>query len=220
MFGEKTRLASAIFTPDHWAGDPTLESWPYNPEKSRQLLKAAGYGPDNPLQLIYKTTNVPFRVRIATILQYQLQQVGIKVKLRTYEWSRFYSDIIKGNFHLYSLSWVAVKSPDIFRYVYHSHSIPDSNGKGSTGANRNAYRDKLVDEYIEKAEHTYDIKKRVEYYRKIHKRLIETVPVMPLWYEEHMAAYRDNLRNYRISYDGNFDSLSQVKKLEVSDRHE
>lgn len=213
MFGAKTRLAAAIFTPDHWAGDPQLKSYDYDPQKSKALLAEMGYTKANPLRLVYKTTNVPFRVRIATILQHQLKEVGIDVKLRTYEWATFYDDIKKGNFHLYSLSWVAVKSPDIFRYVYHSSSIPGSGGKNANvGANRNAFIDRLVDEYIEKAENTYDIKQRIHYYQKIHKRLIETIPVMPLWYEEHMAAMRKNIHHYQISYDGSLDSLVNVSK--------
>ncbi len=211
MFGRKTRLAAAIFTPDHWAGDPQLRSYAYDPVKARALLRQAGYGPQRPLRLVYKTTNVPFRVRIATIIQYQLKQVGIQVSLRTYEWTTFYSDIKKGNFHLYSLSWVAVKSPDIFRYVYHSASIPQTGRQhASVGANRNAYRDTLVDRYIEQAEQTYDPAQRVRYYRLLHKRLLETLPVVPLWYEEHMAAVRRRVRGYRIAYDGNYDSLAAV----------
>ncbi len=209
MFGRKTRLAAAIFTPDHWAGDPQLRGYRYDPARARALLRAAGYGPDRPLRLVYKTTNVPFRVRIATIIQYQLRQVGIQVSLRTYEWTTFYSDIKKGNFHLYSLSWVAVKSPDIFRYVYHSTSIPQPGGR-QAGANRNAYRDALVDEYIEQAEQSDDPAQRVRYYRLLHRRLLETLPVVPLWYEEHMAAMRRDIRGYRIAYDGNFDSLDEV----------
>lgn len=214
MFGSKTRLAAAIFTPDHWAGHPTLKSWPYDPLRARQLLKEAGFGPKNPLKLLYKTTNNPFRVRIATILQYQLGQVGIKVKLRTYEWTTFYNDIKRGNFHIYTLSWVAVKSPDMFRYVYHSSSIPGMKIKGSKkstkGANRNRFSDKLVDQYIEQAETTFDQKTRIALYRKIHERLIELLPVIPLWYDEHMAAMRLYIKGYHIAYDGSFDSLNSV----------
>ncbi len=214
MFGPKARLAAAIFTPDHWAGHPTLKSWPYNLERARQLLKAAGYGPDNPLQLLHKTTNNPFRVRIATVIQYQLAQVGIKVKLRTYEWTTFYNDIKQGNFDIYTLSWVAVKSPDIFRYVYHSQSIPGLTIKGSSntskGANRNRFSDKIIDHTIEQAEKTFDQTKRVALYRKIHERLLDQLPVMPLWYDQHMVAMRHDIFGYQLSDDGSFDSLKSV----------
>lgn len=253
MYGKKTRLAAAIFTPDHWAGHPTLKSWPYDPKRARELLQQAGYGPENPLKLTYKTTNNPFRVRIATILQHQLGQVGIKVNLRTYEWTTFYNDIKRGNFQIYTLEWVAVKSPDIFRHVYHSGSIPgkvfidpidktsgfidqaiqalslDSSlifkqktdrilklfhkmykTRENQGANRNRFRDKVIDAYIENAEKSYDHKNRVKLYRKIHEILLDRLPIIPLWYDQHMAAMHRYIKGYKISYDGSFDTLNTV----------
>jgi peptide/nickel transport system substrate-binding protein len=211
MFGPKTRLASAIFIPEHWAGHPNLTSYEYNPDKARGLLKQAGYTKENPLEIVYNSSNDPFRVTLATILQYQLKQVGIKLTLRTYDFSTVYRDIKKGNFQLFSLTWVAVKSPDLFRFVYHSKSIPNA-ANGERGANRFRLIDEKVDHYIEAAENTTDQAKRVQYYRKIHERLIELVPVVPLWYEEQMAAMQKTVRGYRLSNDGAFDSLVHVEK--------
>lgn len=213
FFGPKTRLANAIFTPEHWAGYEQLVSYEYNPNKARQMLRQAGYSKQAPLRLTYKTTNKPLRVRIATAIQYQLGQVGIQVTLRTYEWATFYSDIRQGNFDLFTLSWVAAKSPDMFRYVYHSSSIPDSK-KQQGGANRNAYRDEITDYYIELAEKEQRVKKRIEYYHKIHQRLIDRLPVLPLWYEEHVLLRQHNIIGYTITHDGNFDSLNYVQKLD------
>lgn len=212
FFGANTRLANAIFTPNHWAGHKDLDSYEYNPEKARELLIKAGYSKQSPLKLVYKTTNKPFRVRLATVFQWQLAKVGIEVKLRTYEWATFYADIRRGNFDLFSLSWVAAKSPDMFRYVYHSTSVPDLD-KGQNGANRNNYRDEVTDYYIELAEKESNHKKRVEYYRKIHARLIDRLPVMPLWYEEHVFLSRTNIVGYTMTHDGNFDSLNYVQKI-------
>ncbi len=264
FFGKKTKLASAIFSPEHWAGHKNLLSYDYNPAKARKLLAQAGYNKENPLELTYKTTNKPFRVRIATVLQHQLAQVGIKIKLRTYEWATFYDDIQKGNFHLYSLTWVGVKSPDIFRTVYHSSSIPDSEKKkfgwktfradllkgfvhlGSlvwssinsvatqreiykslslpilnrknSGKNRNAYRDEVADYLIELAEKESNRHRRIAHFYKIHERLIERLPVIPLWYEEHMAATRSNIFAYTLTADGNYDSLVNVVKLKPGEK--
>jgi len=212
FFGEKTKLANAIFTPLHWAGHQNLEGYDYDPDKSRKLLAKHGYSKEYPLELTYKTTNKPFRVRIATLLQYQLAQVGVKVRLRTFEWTTFYNDIKHGNFELYSLTWVAVKSPDIFRYVYHSSRIPDP-AKNKSGANRNSYKDEVTDYLIESAEKEQNTAKRIALYKKIHERLLNRLPVVPLWYQEHMFASRRNLFNYTLTHDGNFDSLVNVIKL-------
>ena len=42
--------------------------------------------------------------------------VGIDVDIRTYDWGTFYGDIKTGNFQMYSLAWVGINLPDIFRY--------------------------------------------------------------------------------------------------------
>ena len=210
MFGPETRLANALFTPEHWAGNPKLSAYNYDPERARQLLAKHGFSRENPLKLVYKTTTDPFRVRIATIFQHQLGNVGIQVKLRTLEFGTFYADIKKGNFDLYSLAWIGVKSPDMFRTVYHSASIPTPNN-GRQGANRNHYRDPEVDRWIEQAERSRDETLRVQLFQKLHARLLDQLPVIPLWYEEQVAVLRQRIEGYTLDADGNYDSLLYVK---------
>ena len=73
-----------------------------------------------------------------------------------------------------------------------------------------------MDYLIQSAEKETNRKKRIELYKKIHKRLLDRLAVLPLWYEEHMAAMRQNIIGYTLSYDGNYDSLIAVKKLNAS----
>ena len=96
--------ANALLLPDHWAGNAGLKGITYNPDKARVLLSEAGFTKSNPLRLTYKTSTNAYRVRIATVLQSQLQEVGIEVDLRTYDWGTFYGDIKAGNFQMFSLS--------------------------------------------------------------------------------------------------------------------
>ena len=62
-------------------------------------------------RIVYKTSSDPFRIRLATILQHQLEQVGIVVDLRSYDWGTFYGDIKAGRFQMYSLAWVGIQTP-------------------------------------------------------------------------------------------------------------
>ena len=122
--GKSARQAEALLPPEHWAGNSDLVSLDYNPDKSRRLLAQAGYNDSSPLRIIYKISNDPFRLRLATIIQSQLKSVGIEVEIRSYDWGTFYGDIKEGRFQMYSLSWVGLKIPDIFYYIFHSKSIP------------------------------------------------------------------------------------------------
>ena len=212
MFGGETRLANGLLPPEHWAGNPHLSGYTYDPGRARALLAQAGYGPAHPLHLVYKTTSDPFRVRIATILQQQLAQIGIDVSLVSFDWATFYADIKAGRFQLYSLSWVGIKSPDIFRYVFHSDAVPP------TGANRGRYRDAETDRLIEQADQTQDLEQRARLYRQLQAHLLETLPYVPLWYEEHFYAARAAIRGYTLSADGNYDALVDVHRASTEAR--
>lgn len=204
VLDEGARPAGALLPPDHWAGHPDLKGVAYDPERSRALLIQAGYGPDNPLQLTYKTSSDAVRIRLATVIQSQLAEVGIQVSLKTYDWGTFYGDIKAGRFQLYSLSWVGIKSPDIFRYVFHSNSAPPE------GANRGHFQDATVDTLIEAAEQVQDTASQVILYRALQERLLATLPVVPLWYEDQVYATREGINGYVLAQDGNYDGLLTV----------
>jgi peptide/nickel transport system substrate-binding protein len=200
------RKAGAIFPPNHWVGHKTLTGYEYDRDEAKALLKQAGYGLESPLQLSYKTSSDPFRLRLATIIQDQLKSVGIHVDIRSYDWGTFYGDIKAGRFQMYSLSWVGLKMPDMFRYVFHSTSTPPN------GANRGRYNNSQVDELIEKAEFEPSLDIQAEYYSEIQQILFDTLPAIPLWYEDNVAVTRKEIENYTLSTDGNFDSLKFVKR--------
>jgi len=82
VMGEAARPASALLPPDHWAGNLDLTPIQYDPDKARELLNKAGFNSEHPLRITYKTSTNAFRVRLATVLQSQLKQVGIEVDLR------------------------------------------------------------------------------------------------------------------------------------------
>jgi len=200
------RLASALLPPDHWAGNADLPLIAYDPESARTALRAAGFTPDNPLRLSYKTSTDQFRVRLATVLQSQLREVGIEVDLRSYDWGTFYGDIKAGNFQMFSLSWVGIKTPDIFRYVFHSDAVPPN------GANRGRFRDAQTDKLIEQAAAAPTLEEQAELYRKLQARLLELLPYVPLWYEDHVFAAREGITGYTLSLDGNYDGLVSVRR--------
>ncbi|WP_455221284.1 ABC transporter substrate-binding protein [Kaarinaea lacus] len=204
LFSGRARLANSILTPDHWAGHPGLPDYEYEPEKSRQMLSQLGFSQTNPLQLTYKTSNNPFRIRLATIIQSQLATVGIEANIRTYDWGTFYGDIKSGNFQMYSLAWVGINLPDIFRHVFHSQSMPPN------GANRGRYRNARLDKLLDNAQIEQDVVKQVEIYHQIQEIVFEELPYVPLWYEDHVYVARRNIKGYRIRADGNYDGLNDV----------
>ena len=199
------RPASGVLTPDHWAGHPALAAPAHDLEAARRLLAEAGYGPGRPARLVYKTSTNPVRVRIASVIQHQLSRAGIEVDLRTYDWGTFYGDIKSGNFQLYSLAWVGIKMPDIFRYAFHSASMPPQ------GANRGRWADDEVDALIAAAEAAPDLAAQARLYRRVQERVMEALPYVPLWYESQVFAARPGVRGYRLTPDGSYDGLVRAR---------
>ncbi len=204
VLGDAARLAGGLLPPDHWAGHPTLNGYPYDPVRSKALLREAGYSDGEGPAIVYKTSNNPARIRLATIIQYQLEQVGFDVEIRSYDWGTFYSDIKSGQFQMYSLSWVGLKLPDIYRYVFHSESLPPM------GANRGRYDDSTADALIEKAESLNDLEDQAATYHVLQQHLHEAQPYVPLWYEDNLLAKRPGVVNYSLPADGSYDGLITV----------
>lgn len=211
VLGNAAQKAGTLLPPEHWAAHPDLDGYDYDPEKSRGLLRQAGYGGGHKLKLSYKTSNNPLRVRLATIIQYQLRQVGIDVDIQSYDWGTFYGDIKEGRFQMYSLSWVGLKMPDIFRYAFHSTSTPPA------GANRGHYTDALADILIETAEQKTAPGEQALIYRELQAYLYQQLPYIPLWYEDNILARQNDITGYTLSPDGDYDGLIRARKITSND---
>jgi peptide/nickel transport system substrate-binding protein len=206
ILGGAARPAAALLPPDHWAGNPVLHPLDHDPQLARQLLKQAGYDATHPLRLTYKTSTDPVRVRIATVIQQQLAGIGIDMRLSSYDWGTFFGDIKAGRFQMYSLAWVGIKTPDIFRYAFHSASLPPE------GANRGRLANADIDRGIEAAEQGATLEDQAADYRQVQALLLDLLPCIPLWYEDHVVAARQGISGYRLAPDGNFDGLLAVQK--------
>ena len=188
-----SREAGAILPPEHWAGNAGLRAYDYNPRLARQLLQQAGVS--LPLKLVYKTSTDAQRVRLATILQAQMAAAGIALEIRSLDWGTFFDDIKHGKFQLYGLTWVGIKTPEIYRLAFHSDAIPPK------GANRGHFHDATLDKLIE----SQDWQAATE---RIHAQL----PYVPLWYEGQFVAMRRDISGYALQADGNWDGLATIHR--------
>jgi peptide/nickel transport system substrate-binding protein len=202
--------ASGVLSPLNWAFESAVDQWPYDPEKAKRLLDEAGFrdpdgdGPLPRFRLSFKTTNIDLRKRIAEALKDQLQRVGIELEIRTYEWGTFYSDIKKGDFHLYTLAWVGVLDPDIYYQIFHSGSIPPD------GDNRGRYSNTAVDDLLEKGRRSTDMTERKRIYSQIQKVLAADLPYIPLWWWKNVIVKKPSLQGFVPYPDGDLTALKSV----------
>ncbi len=215
LFSGKARLAGGLLTPEHWCGVPEIDGFAYDPQLAKQKLAEIKKIPglvdsylnqQGEIELSYKTSSDPTRIRLATIYQHQLKKIGIRLKIQSYDWGTFYNDIKQGRFQLYSLTWVGIKSPDIFQYVFDSNAIPPK------GANRGRYRDQTADELIRKAGQSQSLIEQAQLYKQLQIHLQNTLAALPLWYEDHYLVRHQSISHYALYADGRFDGLLKATK--------
>lgn len=198
------RLAEGMFPPEHWAGAADLVPHTHDPAAARALLAAAGYGPGQPLRLTLSASSDPTRLRLATVLQAQLAAVGVDLRVHSYDWGTLFGDIRAGRFQLCALTWVGVRNPDIFRYAFHSRSLPPD------GANRGGYQSAAADRLIDAARLAPGLPEQAALYRQLATLLHADLPYVPLWYEDQVLAVGAGVSGYRLAPDGNYDGLAEV----------
>lgn len=207
LFKGTARMASAIFPPEHWAGAGNLPKVRYDPAEARALVSQLEdiYGP---ITLTYKTSTNKFRQRIATVIKSQLAAVGIELQIERLDFSTLMRDVTTSRFQLYSLSWVGLNSPDIFRQIFHSTSLPPS------GKNRGRYQSVHADRLIEAAEKEVSFEARSAIYRKLELHLLKELPYFPLWFEDQLTVWNSSVEGYKVDSTGSYKGLLDVKRVE------
>ena len=194
-----SRIAGAILPPEHFAGNAELKPYDYNPALAKELLLEAGI--KLPLKLVYKTSTDAFRVRLATIIQAQMAQAGIALEIKSLDWGTFFADVKAGNFQLYGLTWVGIKTPEIYAKAFGSDYFPPN------GFNRGHYADAALDKLL--AEENWPAATQ-----RIHAQL----PYIPLWYEGQFVAMQKHIKNYSPKPDGNWDDLAIIERSAIIQR--
>ena len=124
--------------------DELRQAQPYDPEKAKQLLSAAGYeGGLNAKMKIPRVPGAPFIADLASLLKDQLSKVGINLLLDEVELGTFIANVIlPGNFELCFFPNLPYDEPDRPLSFYHTRGVT---GVGNWNNYTNPELDKLID---------------------------------------------------------------------------
>jgi peptide/nickel transport system substrate-binding protein len=203
--------AVGIIPPMSWAFEPNVFGFRYDPAESKRLLDAAGFpdpdgdGPATRFTLTLKTsTSEVYRIQAAAIQQ-DLARVGVRLQVRSQEFATLQSDMVRGNFQMYTAQFVGVTDPDMLRLVFHSSQIPS---KG--GFNRVHYQNADVDRLIEAASATVADDDRRKLYAQVQQAVARDAPYIPLWYKTNIAVFQRDIHGVRVSPIADFTFLKDV----------
>jgi len=206
------RPVASVIPPVHWAYDSTLRPYQRDLQQARELLKEAGYStePSKRLHLIMKTSTEETSRLLAVILQQQLREVGIDLEVRTFEFTTFYADVVKGAFQMYTLRWVggANQDPEIFEYILDTKSFAPRR------ANRSYYSNPQVNAWIEQARVELDQARRKELYAKIQQQALRDLPSLNLWSLDNVVVHTARVKNLHPDPAGNYDFLREAELAE------
>jgi peptide/nickel transport system substrate-binding protein len=184
--------ATCPFKPGTWVYNENVKIYKFNPQKAKELLGEAGWKDINGDGILEKDGK-PFifeivlsqgnetRQKCAEIIQRQLAEVGITVKIRILEWAAFINDFInKRRFDAVILGWTIPPDPDAYDVWHSSKTAPEE-------LNFISYKNTEVDELLEKGRSTFEQKKRKKYYDRFQEILAEDQPYTFLFVPDELV---------------------------------
>jgi peptide/nickel transport system substrate-binding protein len=204
--------ATGPYKPGTWAYNSNVKIYNFNPQKARQLLSDAGWKDTKGTGILEKDGK-PFifeivtnqgndtRQKCAEIIQRQLKEIGITVKIRILEWAAFVNDFItKRRFDAVILGWSISLDPDAYDVWHSSKTAPEE-------LNFMSYNNPAADEMLEKGRSTFDQNQRKKYYDRFQEILAEDQPYTFLYVPEELIIISNRFRGIDpapIGLDYNF----------------
>ncbi len=164
----------------HWH-DPDVQRYPYDPEKARALLDAAGWkpGPDGIRRkgstrlsfelLLNQGSAVITDEMIAFVAD--MQAIGIDISLRQLDFSSIVAREFKENFDLIYEGFGGSVDPDLTTNLASDQAPPN-------GANTEQAHDPIADRDLKRGLTELDDAKRRAYYNDLQREIAKTLPIL------------------------------------------
>ncbi len=153
--------------------DPNHKRYPYDPQKSRDLLAKAGYPGGVAVKLYLSSGRFARDREVCQVVAAQMEKGGFKVELVSQEWAIFWgtSGVNGGKLPFYYIGRGSLVDADTLYDQYFR-----------TGTSKRvAYSNPEFDKLIEEEQGTADNKKRIALLQQAGKILMEDVPFVPLY---------------------------------------
>ncbi|NMB45697.1 MAG: hypothetical protein GX998_04720 [Firmicutes bacterium] len=199
--------ATTSTAPILWAYDDTLEPYPFDLEKAKNLLTDAGWVDTDgdgirdkngkPLAFSLSTSaGAKERAQIAQIAKQFWKEIGVDLEIKLVEATMLFGDILENRkFDMIMFGWATPADPDEFT-LYHSSQIPTPKNK-MLGQNYAGYVNSKVDELLEEGKSLLEQEERLPVYRQIQKIIYDELPMLYCYYMVDIHAAPKALQNWR-----------------------
>ncbi len=156
--------------------------------QARELLNAAGYGPENPLRLTYSLSSAEDRQRVAAAISAMWRPLGVEITLNNTEGRVLFSQLRTGDFEIGYAAWVAdVNDAANFLVIFHGES---------TNSNYARYRNTRFYVLFNQATSAADLRIRAKLLMDAEHIILDEAPVAPLFHGVSKNLVADRVRGW------------------------
>jgi len=208
VYGGRYFVAHTWLAPRHPASAPRVRAYPYDPARASALLTEAGFtaGSDGILRdqdgrrvemTLMTTAGFSAREQVAQIVQMQLREVGIDLRIDLRPASVLIGTIVRRRQFPYMALWSTLFSPESMGYEgFHSSQIP-GDANGWEGFNSMGWRNVENDRLLEAAAEELNEQQRIRLLRRQQEVLAEDLPALSLYFVPALTTARKALRGVR-----------------------
>ncbi len=193
---------SPVYGPFH---EEKTSRYPYDPEKAKALLKDAGYAGGFEVVFLVPESGSGMQqpVEMGTVIQAQLQAVGIKAKIQTMEWGAYLKKYLDGP-DMAEMSWnPSIGDPDHVTYMLLSSD------RFPPAFNAGFYQNARVDELLRKGRTTVGDGERAAIYKEAQRIISDEAPWIFIDHGRQIIIHRKRVQGFKLH--PNFDLvLTQV----------
>lgn len=184
-------------------GKHRTKGYDYNPAKTAELLKKAGFEGGKNLPPIVLETNTTYQ-EMAIFVQNALAESGIKIEIQLNQPALLREKAAKGQVSFFRASWIG-DYPDAETYLAVLY------GKNTAPPNYTRFKNSQYDALYEQSLTIKDDAARARLYAQMDSLLIEEAPIVPLYYDEVLRFVRKGVDNLGI----NSINLLTLKEVEL-----
>jgi len=171
----------------------------YNPTKAKELLKQANFDFSQKVMMRTPSGRYLFDKQVSEAVQAYLQDIGVKVELRTYDWPTYVAGLLKPldktELEVFLLGWgPLVLDADMALFgQFHSSTNPP---KGLGAA---FYSNPVYDKAIEATRLEQNLEKRLALFKKASEIVWDDCPWIWLHTEKFVIAYSSKIKGLVVT---------------------
>ncbi|MBT4762105.1 MAG: peptide ABC transporter substrate-binding protein [Bdellovibrionaceae bacterium] len=210
--GRQQKAIHNVAPIDPWYTDNPKEIvlYKHSKRKARKLLKAAGWKINKEDGFRYKngkrlsfqlmtTSGNRTREQVQSYLQNQWKKIGVEITIKNEPARVYFGETVHKAKYPAMAMYAWISSPENTpRATFHSKSIPSKKNNYS-GQNSGGWKNKTVDDLIDKMDLEFNAKRRAEIASKILYHYTNEVPVYPLYYRSDISIIPKNLKGHKMT---------------------